>query len=203
LDKELIGMISGGIVALSAIPYMYRVYQSKIHPNITTWSLWTLIGLTLLLTYSSSGAKESVWPAVFGFINPFIITAIAVWKKGEIERLNSIEKSCIIITILSLLMWFFTKESRNLVQYALYVAIITDIVAAIPQILFVWRSPEKDRPLMWWAFGVGYGLALFAISEHTIANYALPLYMTIIAFIITIPLVIYRLKQNIPLREWI
>jgi len=182
---------------------MWRVYEGKIHPNITTWSLWTLIGLSLSLTYSSSGAKDNIWPAVFGFTNPFVIIVIAVWKKEVIEKLNKTEQVCIVITITSLVMWFFMKESREIVQYALYAAIIADVVAAIPQIIFVWQSPEKDRPLMWWVFGVGYGLAIFAISEHTVANYALPVYMTAGAFLITTPLVMYRIRQNIPLREWV
>ena len=203
MDKELIGMTSGGIVLLSVIPYLWRVYEGKIHPNITTWSLWTLIGLILLLTYNSSGAKESIWPAVFGFTNPFMVVVLSIWKKGEIGRLNKTEQLCVFVTSAALIMWFFMKDYRDVVQYALYVALVADVVATVPQMIFVWESPYRDRPFAWWIFGIGYGLAIFAISEHTIANYALPVFMTIVAFAITTPLVVYRLKKKIPLREWI
>ncbi len=76
MSAEMIGLISGLLVIISAIPYSIRTYQGKIHPNLTSWSLWMLIGLALLLTYKSSGAEANVWPAVFGFISPFFITIL-------------------------------------------------------------------------------------------------------------------------------
>ena len=70
VSHEEIGLLSGGLVFASILPYGYRTYQGKIRPVPTSWSLWALIGLALLLTYKSSGAVSNAWPALFGFINP-------------------------------------------------------------------------------------------------------------------------------------
>ncbi|MEK7209134.1 MAG: hypothetical protein AAB677_02655, partial [Patescibacteria group bacterium] len=82
MSAETIGLTSGLLVVASVIPYSIRTYQGKVQPNLTSWSLWTLIGLALLLTYKSSGAEANVWPAVFGFTNPLLITIIVLRRHG-------------------------------------------------------------------------------------------------------------------------
>lgn len=202
---ELIGYISGFLVFFSAIPYLFRVWQKKITPSPTSWLLWSIIGLALLLTYESSGAKDNVWPAVFGFTNPTLIFSfILLRQKGRLRKIT--EKTdlyCLVAGLVSLLMWTFLRKNPYLVQYALYVAIVADLFAAIPTIILYWKDPSEDRPLMWGCFAIGYGLAIFAINKHTFANYALPVYMLIGSSSVTVLLSKYRIKNKIPLKEWI
>ena len=203
MSKELVGLISGILVVISVVPYSIRTYQQKVHPNPTTWFLWTIIGLTLLLTYNSSGAGANVWPAIFGFTNPLLIFLLLLHNREKWEKMNGVEKICLVFGIAALLVWLFVKDSKNLSQYALYIAIIADGCAAIPTISFVWNHPDKDRPFAWILFGIGYGLVIFAISDYTFANYILPLYMFVGALFIALPLIMYRIKKSIPLKEWI
>ncbi len=86
MDTKLIGEISGGLVIISIIPYALRVYQKKIKTIPTTWFLWSVIGLALLLTYKSSGANESMWPAVFGFTNPLFYFYLNLQKSKPVEK---------------------------------------------------------------------------------------------------------------------
>jgi len=202
LEKEIIGILSGIIVSLSVVPYSIRTWQGKAQPNPTSWSLWTLIGLSLLVTYEGAGANHNVWPAVFGFTNPLIITFLLLKNRERWKKFEAYEVLCLIFGILSLAMWWYLRGNESLVQYALYVAILADACAAIPTIAFVWRSPQEERPFAWGLFGVGYGLAIFAISKHTVANYVLPLYMFFGSWTITLPLILYRAKVRAPLAEW-
>lgn len=203
MPAEIIGMISGLIVIISAIPYSIRTYQNKIHPNLTSWSLWSIIGLALLLTYKSSGAEESIWPAVFSFTNPCIITFLIIRQHGKLIKPNIIEIACLIFCLLSISLWFKVRESQELSQYALYLAIIADAFAAIPTIILVWLQPKCDRPFAWTMFAIGYGMAIFAITKPTFTNYLLPLYMFFGALFVTLPLILYRWRNKIPLSEWI
>jgi len=203
LNTELIGIISGILVAVSIIPYSIRTWQRKIRPNVTSWSLWAIIGLALLLTYKSSGAKDNVWVSVFGFTNPLIITLIALKRQYERTRLSKIDKFCLVFGLIALVMWFFMRGSKELVQYALYVALIADAFASIPTIVFLWESPDQDRPFAWSLFVLASGLNIFAISDFTFANLILPIYMVITSLLITIPLYVYRLRKRTPIEEWI
>ena len=203
MSLQAIGEWSGGLVFVSIIPYAIRTYERKIQPVVTTWSLWSLIGLAVLLTYRSSGAEANVWPAVFGFINPILITILSAWKHGEWKRLTLSERLCFLFGVASLTMWIFTRRDANLAQYALYVAIAADICAAIPTIIFVWKQPDRDRPLSWVVFAIGYFVAVFAIPEDTVANWILPVYMTVVSLVVAFPLVLYRLRQRTQLRHWV
>lgn len=199
----MIGMISGLLVVASVVPYMWRTWQGKIKPNVTSWGLWSLIGLALLLTFKSSGAQSNLWPAIFGFVNPVLVFTIALNKKGERTRFGGTDWWCVIICIGSLGLWAIVQHDKNLAQYAVYLALVADVVAAIPTLKWVSKHPEDDRPFAWCAFGFAYGLSLFAIAEHTFVNYAVPIYMLVASGYMAWQLTKYRIKNLIPLKEWI
>ena len=202
MKKETFGLISGIVVATSIIPYAFGVYRRTIKPNLMTWSVWSLLGLTLLLTYRSSGAKANIWPAIFGFLNPSLITILALWR-GEKTRPSMLDLTCTAIGIAALVIWCVVHESRALSTWALCLALTANTFAAIPTLLFVWKNPDKDRPSAWILYVIGYILALFAISEATFANYLLPTYMITASSCIALPLVRYRLKMRRPFLEWL
>lgn len=200
--KEFIGMLSGLLVIVSIIPYAIGTYRRTIRPNLVTWSIWSVLGLALLLTYKSSGAKANIWPALFGFTNPLLVTIIAIWR-GEKKRPNLLETICVTIGVITIVMWCFVYDNRRLSSYALYLGLIADTFAAVPTIIFVWKTPDGDRPFAWLLFAFAYGLAMFAISETTFANYILPVYMICASCFIATPLVLYRIKEKRPASEWI
>jgi hypothetical protein len=205
LNHELIGKIAGGIVILSAIPYGVRVFQRKITIKITSWALWAFIGLAILLNYKSAGAKDNIWAAVFGFSNPTIICTLAVIrrKRTELTGLSLGDKFCAFVSGAAILAWVFVRNDPELAKYALCLALVADVFAAIPTIGFLWANPWEDRPFAWCAFAFAYGLNLFAISEPSFSNYILPIWMVLGGMFISWPLVRYRIKKDIPLWEWI
>lgn len=204
MNAELIGLVSGVLVAASIIPYAVRTYQRKIFPNLTTWSLWTFIGFALWLTYKSSGAEANVWPAVFGFINPLVITLlIVIRQRSRLVKPDRVEVACAVVSVASLGLWLGLRQSKELVQFALYCAMVADACAFGPTLKSIWAHPEAERPFMWGVFAIGYGLGMFAITEYTFANYALPVYMCFGAMTTAFFLVQYRVKKKIPFPEWV
>ena len=203
VNPEVIGLLSGSIVIVSIVPYASRTYQAKIRPNPTSWALWAAIGGAILATYKSSGAEANVWPAVFGFSNTLLITTLIIWRKGKWERPTMTEWICIVVCLSTIALWAVVHDNQGLAQFALYLAIIADVCAMIPTWILVWNQPDADRPFAWGMFGIGYGLGALAITEHTFANYALPAWMVLGSFVVTMILMSYRFKKQIPLREWI
>jgi hypothetical protein len=191
------------LVILSIIPYAIRVYEGKIRPVLTSWSLWSFIGLALLLSYRSSGADANVWPAVFGFTNPTLITIMSIWRGEKLKKPEVHDWLCFGFGVVSLLVWWFVRQSLDLSQYALYLAIVADLCAAIPTLIFFMKEPEGDRSFAWFLFAVAYFVAIFAIKDQTFANYVLPLYMTVGSLIATLLLVIPRIRCRVGLKEWI
>lgn len=201
-NEEIIGKTSGFLVTIGIFPYVYRIWQGKITANPVTWFIWFVAAFALLANYKSSGAKDNIWPAIFGCFNVTLVLGISLFK-GKREPVGYLDWVCFFLAGVSLVAWFKLGKSREMSTYALYLAILADAFAVIPTFIMLVKKPHLDRPFAWLTFSIGYGITMFAITEHTIANYALPIYMTIMAALITTPLIVYRIKRKIPLREWI
>ena len=202
MSAHVIGLLSGVLVFSSIIPYGFRAYSGKIRPVPTSWSLWSFIGLAILLTYKSAGASTNIWPAVFGFTNPTLITFLSVLRREKWKRPSLLDRLCLVLGVAAMIMWLFLRRSAELSRYALLVAVAADVCAAIPTLRFVWTEPEADRPLAWFIFGCGYFLVLFALPENTLAAWGLPLYMTAVSWAIALPLALYRWRARLPWSEW-
>lgn len=202
-STEIIGKISGLLVLLGAIPFAWRVFQGKIKPNIVTWILFSVIELSLLLNYGNVGAQDNIWPAVFGFVDSLIITIIVIWKNKKKIELNLLDCVCLSLGAISIALWWYWLGDLAYAKYSLFAAIIADIFAGIPTLSSDRKKPSNDRPFMWVMFAVGYSLDLFAIKEYNLANYSLPVYMSLGSLIVSIPLIAHRLKLKIPLKHWI
>ena len=203
LLPETFGLVSAAIVACSGAMYAVRCYQSAIRPNITSWSLWTIIGLVLLVTYRDSGAEANIWAAVIGAINPAVILAIAIYRRSVMEPLTGWEKASIILGTGALALWWHLQGQKELMLYALLLSIFADMCAVVPTYIGIIAKPESDRPGMWAMYGVGYGISAFAVTNHTFANYVLPAYMFFGALGIAAILAWHRVKRGIPVSHWI
>ncbi|MEI7452283.1 MAG: hypothetical protein WCK37_03725 [Candidatus Falkowbacteria bacterium] len=200
---EIIGMISGLMVVFGASSYFYRTWQGKIIPNIVTWLLFSFIELSILINYRAVGASDNLWPAVFTLLDSLLITTIIIAKYGRKIKLKRFDYFCFALGFISLVLWWCWRENPAYAQYSLYAAMLADVAAGIATLNSDHSNPDEDRPFMWLIFAAAYGLDMLAIKKHDIANYSLPIYMCLGAIIIAIPLIRYRIKMKIPLREWI
>jgi hypothetical protein len=134
-------------------------------------------------------------------INPIAIALLAWWK-GSREKLSASDKACLILGIISIIIWWHLKKEGA--TKALYIAIIADLCGAYPTAKLFSKKPWEDRPLMWILFAVGYALGIFAIpdNERTLTNYILPIYMVTMSSILSWLLVRYRLHVRDPFSEW-
>jgi len=217
MDAHIIGLIAGIIVFASSLPYAIRVWQKKITINIASWFVWTIIGFALYVNYKANGGKESAYAALFGFINPTLVTIIALFR-GTWEKLKWYDWICLLFGLIAICIWFYFQNQKILtklglwydfvhkdtfIKYSLFISIFGDACAAIATFIFLIKEPDKDRPFAWIMFSLGYGVSLFAVTEYTFMQCILPLYMFVFPLIIALPLVWYRVKNKIPVTQWI
>ena len=203
MNPETIKLISAVVCIIGGIPYIIQTYRRNIDPQITSWALWSLIALAILVTYDSASDGASYWVAVVSFINPSIITVMLVMQGGMKRKLNRLDYACIAFGIAAIACWFWMRDNRHLAQYALYLALLVDLCAAVPTIRFVWTDPKEDRPGAWLIFALGMGISLFAVTDYTPANMTYAVYMVLGSTSTALPLVLYRVRHRIPLKEWI
>lgn len=202
--QKIIGICSGLFVLTSVIPYLVGVIRGTIEPNLTSWFLWSFISFALLVTYKSNGADNNIWPVFFGFTNPVLVTIAMLWK-GKFKKPKTLEYVCGGISMTALILWWFVRDEKEtfLAELALCLSIVADLCAFIPTMRYVRRNPEKDLPLAWTLFAIGYALALGALPVITFASVVLPVYMAIASSLVALPLIAYRIKNKIPINKWI
>lgn len=203
MNPQTIENVSTGICIIGALPYIYRAYRREIDPQITSWALWSFIAFALLLTYKDAGDGASYGPAVVSFISPTAVFIILVFQRERWAKLELLDYACIGFGIAALATWAWMRTEKDLAQYALYLALVADACAGVRTIYFVWTNPSRDRPFAWIVFSLGMGVSILAVGEHSPANMAYAVYMTIGSLISATPLVVYRLWHRVPLREWI
>jgi hypothetical protein len=200
---KFFGILSAIIVLASYPPYIIRIWQNKIIPNIASWTIFVTLSIALSLSsFSSSGFGSNSWVTLGPLLGCSCVLISALIKSKE-KSMSTFDKFCLVLACWAIALWYFTKQSQNLVQYALYLGIATDLIGLLPTSAFLIKNPNKDRPGMWLIFSFGYALSMFAITENTFANWSLPVFMTIAPALGWFPLVKYRIKNNIPIKEWI
>lgn len=199
MSAEVIGIMSGLLGLLSVVPYAVRTWQHKINPNPTSWFLWSLLSAVLLLTYKEAGAEASIWLAVAGALNVLIVFVLAlVRQRNAWNRPDTLEVVALVMGMISIGYLIFGQAGS-----ALYIAIFADMWAVAPTIRGAWRRPSQDRPFAWIMFATASVLSMFAVTNSTVSNYALPIYYSVTELLVAVPLVMYRRSKKIPLREWV
>ncbi len=203
MDKyQIIGLISQIVTAASVVPYVWGIIRGVIVPNRVTWAIWTAVGISLWVTTKANPLSDeiSIMFATILAINPTVIFILTLWK-GSTEPVKKMEKLAAVVAIIALGLWWQTQDAPGLLPTLL--AILADICALVPTIRFVMQSPDQDRPAAWACFTVGSVLAIAGIQQWNLESLVLPVYMAVGSLFVVVPLVFYRVKNRIPVREWV
>lgn len=197
-------LVSAAFCTVSGLYYTYLAWRGEIHPNPVSWLIWMSSGVGMCVTAYSAEATAVFWTSVVNAATPTLVFLIVLFKlKAKVAGVDSKEKLCLFLAVCGYIVWIQYKDVPELAQYALYWMIIVDGIGLSSTIRQVYRDPTSDKPIAWVIFGFGFALATLEITDHTLANWAMPIYSVIGAIIVSIPLIWHRLKTQIPVREWV
>jgi hypothetical protein len=196
--------LSAGIVGMSGFYYAIRAWQNRIYPNPVSWGVWAVVGLGLWLTADAAEAKAVYWSTLVGAWNPTMIALVVLWRvRNKGYTLARHEKRCLAFALTGYLLWFMVKDVPEVAPWSMYWMIAVDIFALWPTWEQVYSNPMSDKPFPWLVFAWGFGLSGLAVTDHTVANWALPIYMFFGAQIVALPMIIRRVRLKSPVQDWI
>ena len=209
-SDERVSILSGFLILAMNIPYALRVWQGKIKPSITTWILYTAIGFVMLITFDSAFYSKPKTSAEFieeifvicGFVDSLIILILISKKQNKQKQaFQPKEKWLMNFVFIVLTIWIFLKNYQELIIYTYFLAILLEILASQPQMMKNFRNPKEDRPLPWLIYAIGYALPAIYLTNPM--QIILPVIMSTVYVIMSLPLIQYRIKNKIPLKDWI
>ena len=205
--KPLIQYAPAILIPISGIYYLTLILRKKVTAEITSWITWVLISIAVLFSIFRTENDSLLISAIAGSISPPLIVIFSVIKKQYVSWKDkktwekTLNITCAILSIVSIVMSIVIGESSK--ELSLSLAILADGLAIIPVVMFVMKHPDKDRPFMWILFGIGYMIPLIIATKYSFETLLLPISMFIIPAFVWVPLVNHRIKNKIPLREWI
>lgn len=200
MDKYVLGLIAQLIIVSAIIPYIISIFRGTVKPNRISWFIWSVVGFAFWLVMPSTADEITKMLTVIFMVNPTIVFMLTLFK-GESKKPDRLEWFSLFIGIMAIFIWYLYKDNAGLTP--LIIAIIADLCALLPTLRFVYKAPKEETPLAWILFSVGFLISLFAIETYNLENLALPVYMVLGSSLVAIPLVLYRLRMKVPVKNWL
>ncbi|MBL7685000.1 MAG: hypothetical protein JNK65_03075 [Deltaproteobacteria bacterium] len=175
---DLFGKLAGLLSFLAFIPYILSTLRGKNRPNRATWFIWTLVGVSFLMSYSAVGAQETLWLTI-GNLVAFTFVLLLSFKYGE-GGWTFFDVACLLGAFFGFALWAWFSSPLP----TLFSSILIDAVGALPTIRKAYQNPESEDLLSWIIFFIANLLNLFAIRHWTLVMAAYPVYMVLITFLL-------------------
>jgi len=141
-----IGEIAGGLSFLAYLKYILSIFQGKTKPSRSTWWILTFVGILILVSSYSIGAKENIWIQLSYVVGPLIIAILSLFSQyGYSSGLLKIDKVCLLSGILCIILWIVFNSPL----IAFIGSIIVDFIGLIPTIKKAYFNPNKEDPVAW------------------------------------------------------
>ncbi len=200
IETYFLGLLAQFILAISILPYIISIFRGTVKPNRISWFIWSIIGFAFWLITPPTADEVTKMLTVIFMINPTIVFILTLFK-GENIKPDRLEKFSLIIGLSAISVWYVFKDSSGILPIS--IAILADFCALIPTLRFVFSAPDEETPLAWIFFFLGSLIAVIAIESHSLESLLLPVYMTIGSSFVVFPLVHYRIKMKVPIKEWV
>lgn len=199
-----IEILAFALIAGSSIPYVIRIFKGH-SPSFTSWLLWLINSITILITYEQVNGEENIWVVRASVLDTVIVVSVLLMQnKINIDLKDRLEIFCLITTFI-LIFFALSIKDTEVKKIAFILAIIIELLSAYPQMKINFMTPEKEGPFAWIIYAIGYGLSLQLIAKPNIENLILPIFMVILYAIFAMPLVLYRIMyyKKYRLKDWL
>ncbi len=187
MNSETIGIIAGVLALVAFIPYIISVIKGKTNPNITTWWIWSFIGVLLCLShYKTIHSLNSLWVPISYALGPIAVAILSI-KYGNRE-FGWLERFCVLISALGFILWMYTTSPILALIYNL----VIDFLGSLPTFRKAYNEPHTEDFKAWILFSVANMLNLFTVSHWNSAEFVYPIYLFTISGVVTSVLLLRR-----------
>lgn len=187
---QIAGILAGVVSFIAFIAYYFSIVSGKTKPNRATWFILTIVGVLILVSYYSVGARDTLWVPIGYTLGPLITFLLSI-KYGE-GGWTTFDKICLFVAIISVIFWYLSGSAL----ITLIINIFIDFCGILPTIKKSYLDPSSEELYPWViTFTAGF-LNLFAINSFAFDIVIYPIYMFLVNGIVTFFLFRYYLKQK-------
>ena len=179
--------VAAFLALIAAAAYIRSMLAGEAKPNRVSWLMWSIAPFIATAAAVSDGVGWAVLPVFMSGFSPFLIFIASFMVKKSYWKLTKFDYACGILSVLAIILWIITSDPN----VAIFFAIASDGLAAVPTLVKAWHHPETESP---WPYVTGLfgGFTSFlAITVWSFSSYAFPAYLVIIDIML-----IYSVVRN-------
>lgn len=184
--QETLGIASGILVTISAIPYIRDVLLKKTKPHRFTWLIWSILLAIAFFAQLSKGASWSLLLTAGDFTAVFIIFILSI-KYGT-GGTSKFDLWTLFGAGVGLLLWYITNEALT----ALLITILIDFLAGLLTIRKSYSYPNTETLVAYLICSFGAFLGIFSVDEYNFSLLIFPIWIFAINLSIGMTIILAR-----------
>lgn len=191
--KEFFGAVALILAFGCYVPYYIGIFKKRVKPHPYTYLVWVI---TMLITSVSSflhGGGASSWNllASTGLIFGVFLLSFK-YGTGDITRFDF---ACLVLAILSVVLWVVTDDPVMAVVFAT----IVETISFLPTLRKTWWAPDTESVASWFINVFKHALSVAAVSEFSVVTVLYPAVLVVLNLLLAVEIV-YRRKSMKKLR---
>ena len=161
---------------VGSVAYIIDTLRGKTKPNRMTWSIWAIAPLIAASAALSSGVTLATVPVFVAGTGPLLILIASFANPKAYWKLEKLDYACGFFSLLALVLWGITKQPDIAIAFAIF----SDVLAAVPTLMKMWRHPETETVFAYITMVFGASTSFAAINVWIFPAYAFPAYLVIL-----------------------
>jgi hypothetical protein len=189
---EILGVLSGVLLIVGYIPYIYEVIKKTSVPNRASWFIWALSTIVLFFGSKETGTHDAIWVPLADAVGCTLIFLLAIplgvggWSKTD--------RISLFICLASLALWWYTGDAL----IALLANLVVYVSGYVPTIKKAWDMPGKESRIAWSFFFGGVVLNLIAVATGTDTGFAVWIYPIVLVLTVgTLYTILWRKPKQL------
>jgi hypothetical protein len=194
--RQLFTVFSGLTIAIAYIPFIMGTIHGCVIPNRATWTVWLVQDVLLASSAIMTGVGPvAVMPVIWGLGAAMVL--ILSLKKGTRGAFTGLEKACLGLSGLGILLWATTGSAR----LALVASVSASCIGGVPTVVKAWVKPWTETMSGWLLLILGTVFSSLAIQGWTFDSGVLPVAIGLFQLSVALPLVLYTLNGSVRTEE--
>lgn len=184
--KDLLLILAGLLIVVSAIPYLLDIACYKTRPNIASWTTWTL--LTGLATVAEIGAHEYRTAIFTGAATLETTLIVILGLKYGYVKYTRFDAVCQISAIIGIILW----QIFNTPLIAVLASVVIDFIAVLPTYRHAWFKPYEETWQTFALSGVAGTFAIGALIAYNWVSLTFAVYVVIVNVVLSMTIILKR-----------
>ena len=158
MSHALFGAVAGAITMASLIPYVVSILRGTTIPARTTYLVKSVVGVLVLASYWSVGARDTAWTTLVFAVGPLLVWSLAI-RRG-IGGWTPLDRICLATALVALCGWFISDNPI----VALLAGVSIKWLSILPTLTKLATLPASESRLSWLMALAGDAVNLLALT---------------------------------------